>query len=159
MTKANASLKTNELKWGKPLMQAGWTAIPNVIIACQKALKLQAMDMNILLHLASFWWEADNKPHPAKQTIAKTMGIHASTVQRRIRAMEKRGLIRREYRRSPERGNLSNKYDFAGLIAKATDLAKAELKKREKVKREKAATLRRGGAPALPAVATSDDAL
>ena len=46
-------LRVNEQKWSKTLMDAGWTAFPSVIIERQKALGLDAMDLNILLHLAS----------------------------------------------------------------------------------------------------------
>lgn len=158
MAKSDNATKTNERKWGKPLIQAGWTAVPNVLIECQHALKLDALDVNILVHLAFRWWEADNKPHPAKSSIAAAMGVHMSTIQRRVRALEKRGLIKREYRKSPERGNLSNKYDLSGLIAKGTELAKVTIKQREKAKRERAAKLRRGGRPTLEVVTTEDAA-
>jgi predicted transcriptional regulator len=149
MAKVDLSLKTNERKWGKPLMQAGWTCLPNVIIEHQLTLKLQPLDVNILLHLAFRWWEAENKPHPAKASMAKAMGVHPTTIQRRIRELEKRGLIKREYRDSPERGNLTNKYHFTGLITVATAMAKDILRDREKHKRERDAKTRRGGRPGL----------
>jgi hypothetical protein len=143
------SLKINERKWGKPLMDAGWTAMPNTIIEAQATLKLDPLDMNILLHLAFRWWEAENKPHPAKSSMAKAMRKHPITIQRRIRALEQRGLIQREYRKAADGGNLPNKYDFTGLIKKATPLAKDTIEVREQKKRERAARDRRGGRAAL----------
>ena len=49
------NLRTNEKKWSKPLMAAGWNVIPNIIIEKQEALGLDALDMNIILHLSHYW--------------------------------------------------------------------------------------------------------
>jgi DNA-binding MarR family transcriptional regulator len=141
-----------EDRWTRPLVKAGWSAIPNVIVEHQHALGLTPTDINVILHLVRHWWTPEKLPHPAKATIAKAMDVHPSTVQRSVRKMEKAGLIRRKYRKSSERGNLTNFYDFSGLIAKATPLADAALEQREKHKRENAARLRRGAKPALRVV-------
>ena len=143
------SLKINERKWGKPLMDAGWTAMPNIIIEAQAALGLDPLDMNILLHLSFRWWESDNKPHPAKSSMAKAMGVHPMTIQRRIRDLEKGGVIQRVYRKAADGGNLPNEYHFTGIIKKATPLANAALLVREQKKRERAARDRRGGRATL----------
>ncbi len=92
-TEAAKELKVNERKWSKTLMKAGWTAIPSVIFERQRALGLDALDINILAHLAGYWWTHDNKPHPAKKTIAEAMNVNPRTVQRRIASLEKAGLI------------------------------------------------------------------
>ena len=105
-------LRVNEQKWSKTLMDAGWTAFPSVIIERQKALGLDAMDLNILLHLASHWWTRDNKPHPSKKTIAAAMDVTPRTVQRRIATMQKDGLIRRE-ERSPNRHSIDRRSSSA----------------------------------------------
>lgn len=55
-------LRENEKKWTKPLLDAGWTMLPNVIFERQQALGLDAIDINILLHLASYWWKAGDLP-------------------------------------------------------------------------------------------------
>jgi hypothetical protein len=36
-------------------MAAGWTAMPSVIIEKQEALGLDALDMNIILHLSHYY--------------------------------------------------------------------------------------------------------
>jgi DNA-binding transcriptional regulator YhcF (GntR family) len=118
------SLKANEKKWTKELMDAGWTVIPNVLLERQKALGLDAIDINILMHIASFWWHPENKPHPSKKTIAEAMGIDPRTVQRRIADMEKDGLIQREERRVSQVGSKSNVYHLEGLIKAARPYAK-----------------------------------
>ena len=146
------SLKRNEEKWSKPLLAAGWIDFPAVIVERQQALGLDAVDLNILLHLANYWWTKDRKPYPSKKTIADALGVTPRTVQRRIADMEKGGLIRREERRIPGRGSQTNIYHLDGLIEAATGYAEEKLKKREKRKQEDEATLGRKGKPQLKVV-------
>lgn len=122
-TDASKKVRANEKKWTKPLMDAGWTAFPSIILEKQQALGLQPLDINIILHLAKYWWEADNKPHPSKSTIAAALGIHPRTVQKRIAALEAAGFIKREYRSDPVKGNKTNIYDLDGLIKEVTPWA------------------------------------
>jgi DNA-binding transcriptional ArsR family regulator len=125
-------------------MEAGWTVLPSVILERQKALGLDAIDVNILLHLARYWWFHDRPPFPAKATIAECMGIDRSTVRRHIAALEKDGLIRREPRYKPERGGQdTNAYHFDGLIREATQFAVEAVKTREQRRVEDAVTRRR----------------
>ena len=44
-------LKRNEIKWTKLVMDAGYTMFPSVIILRQHALKLDSVDLNIILYL------------------------------------------------------------------------------------------------------------
>lgn len=138
-------LKTNELKWSKQLMAAGWTAVPTVFIERQKALGLDAVDINILMHLAAYWWTADTKPHPSKATIADALQITPRSVQRRIARLEKDGFVRREERRIPGKGSKTNIYHLDGLIKaagpyaqeKIEDIAKKAEAKAERIKRKR----------------------
>lgn len=124
---AARAVKTNEKKWGKALMDAGWTAFPSIILEKQHALGLDALDVNIILYLSTYWWESENKPHPTKKTIAEAIGVTPRTVQRRISELEKAGFIRREYRPDKDKGNKSNKYHFDGLIAEVEPYAQEKL--------------------------------
>lgn len=139
--KADAEkLKVNEAKWSKPLMAAGWTAMPSVIIEKQEALGLDALDMNIILHLSHYWWTPDNLPHPSVATIAKAVGVKPRTVQKRIKALHELGMIEREERRYTGHGSRTNTYGFQGLIAKATPFAEeklVEIAQRQKAKAER----------------------
>jgi hypothetical protein len=47
------TLHINEKKWSEELMDAGWVSFPSILLEKQKALGLSAVDVNILLHLAS----------------------------------------------------------------------------------------------------------
>lgn len=138
------TLLVNEKKWTRALMDAGWTVLPNVIIERQQALGLDPLDINILMHLASYWWTPDNKPHPGKTTIAAAIGVDPRTVQRRIAAMEAGGLIRREERRIVGVGSRTNIYHFDGLIEAATPFAvERKQEKDERAAEKKARALRK----------------
>ena len=118
------------------LAPTGWTLVPNTLIERQRKLGLDPLDFNILLHLMSYWWEPDNAPRPSKKRIAEAVKRHPRTVQRRIEALEKQGLLRREARKGPGKGTQTNRYHFDGLIKAATPLAEETLAER-KAKKEK----------------------
>ena len=133
-------LRRNEEKWSAPLMDAGWTVLPSIILEKQQAIGLDPVDVNILLQLARHWWFNDNLPHPSKATLAECMGIDPSTVRRRIAQMEKDGLIRRVARYDAKhRGQTSNFYEFDGLIKAATPFAVEALNTREERRAQDAA--------------------
>lgn len=138
-------LRVNEKKWSKTLMDAGWNALPSIIIEKQEALGLDAIDMNIIVHLSNYWWRPDNLPHPSVETIAKAIGVKARTIQKRIKALEAANLIKREERRYTKGGSTTNLYSFEGLIAaarpfaeeKIAEIAAATEAKRKRLERKK----------------------
>ena len=155
-TDSSGDLRTNEKKWTKPLMDAGWTALPSVIIENQRQLGLEPLDLNIVVYLASKWWTAEGKPFPSKTTMAKAMNVHPRTIQKHIAALEGAGYIRREERRT-ETGSRTNIYHLDGLIEAAAPFAEeklAEMKdKFELAKRRE----NRRGAPKLRLVTEDDE--
>lgn len=130
------TLKRNEKKWTKPLMDAGWNAIPSIIIEKQEALGLDAIDMNIIVHLSNYWWNAENLPHPSVEKIAKAIGVQPRTVQKRIKALEALKLMTRTERRKTRYGSDTNLYGFEGLIKAATPYALEKIAQREKRRQE-----------------------
>lgn len=104
-------------KWGATALEKGWTALPNTLIKNQRLLGLDPLEMNIILHLCSFWWSSATLPHPSKKTIAAAVAVDPRTVQRRIAKLEERNLIRRVWQASPDRrgGTTANAYDLSGL--------------------------------------------
>lgn len=158
VVKAEADkLQVNEKKWTPTLMKAGWTVIPNVIFERQQALGLDALDINILLHLASYWWSEGSKPHPSKVTIAKALGIEPRSVQRRIAALEKDGLIKREERRISKTGSKTNIYHFDGLIAAAKPYAEEKIEEQKTKAAIRDARAKRKGKPKLTLVKDDDE--
>lgn len=126
------ALRRNEAKWTKPLMAAGWNAIPSIIIEKQEALGLDALDMNIIIHLSNYWWHADRLPCPSVATIAKAIGVQPRTVQKRIATLQALGLLTRVERRQTRFGSQSNLYGFEGLIQAALPFAAEKVAEREK---------------------------
>ena len=128
-------LKRNEKKWSKPLMDAGFTVIPNVLLQRQRALPLDPVELSIFVYLASRWWDAENPPYPSVKDIAEVTGVSARTVQRRMKRLEDDGLIIREAR-SDHRGQTSNRYHFNKLIEALTPFAEEEIADRKQRKKE-----------------------
>ena len=121
-------------------MDAGWTAVPSILLDKQHALGLDPVDVNILLQLAKYWWHTGNLPHPSKATLAELMNVDPSTVRRRISRMVAAGFIRRVPRYDLKHGGqASNAYEFDGLIKAATPFALEALKVRDERRAEDAA--------------------
>lgn len=136
-------LRSNEAKWTPTLMAAGWTALPSIILDKQHALGITALDLNILMQIAKYWWKKDDLPFPSKETLAETIGVDASTIRRRIQRMENEGLIKRIRRQDPKGGQQSNFYSFDGLIEKMKDHAQEAVELRKKQKTEKTSFLKK----------------
>lgn len=84
-------------KWGSAVDGGGLTgflALPEVLIRSQKRLQLTSTEMMVLINILMHWWYADVKPFPGNYAIAKRMGVSRRTVQRAIKSMESKGLIR-----------------------------------------------------------------
>jgi predicted transcriptional regulator len=156
-TATQETLKENEKKWTKPLMDAGWTVIPSIIIERQKALGLDSIDMNIIVHLASRWWTADGKPYPSKGTIAEAIGVEPRTVQRHIARLESAGLVRREQRRTKGQGSRTNVYHLDGLIREAKPFAIEKLKERQSKAEARKQLAAKKGRPKLSVVKENDE--
>jgi DNA-binding transcriptional ArsR family regulator len=131
-------LRRNEAKWTPELLQAGWSLIPNVILERQQALGLDAVDINIILHLVRHWWYPGELPFPSKRTIADCIGVDARTVQRHIAELEGAKLIKRVHRSDRRHGQQSNYYDLDGLIKAALPFAKEAINVRDQRKKEDA---------------------
>lgn len=155
--KTGSELKVLEQKWSPELIAAGWTVLPAALIENQRALGLDAIDINIILHLANRWWTADNRPMPSKNSIAEAMNIDPSTVRKRIQRMEKGGFIKREERRVSKVGSKTNIYHLDGLIEELKPFAADMVKKKQERMAEQAARYGRRGRPKLALVASDDD--
>lgn len=148
--KPSENLKTNERKWTKRLLRGGWTVIPNIFFERQNVLGLDPLDINIILHLAGYWWTADGKPRPSKVTIAKAIGVDPRTVQRRLARLESDKFIQRISQRSSALGSRPNLYDLSGLIQAATPYADEKVKENAAKAELKAARAGRKGKARVP---------
>jgi hypothetical protein len=111
-------------KWGAAAL-AGFQPVPDVLLVKQHEMKLQPVDMLVLLNLTSYWWYRDEPPYPRTNIIAQRIGISPRTVQRVLKKLEEKGYI--------ERGHWKDRYGkerpavfFTGLLTKLEHLARTD---------------------------------
>lgn len=110
--------RESEKKWGAAVMQVGYCILPSILLRAQARLLINAQQMNVLLQLTEHWWTADGKIYPSKETIAERVGLSSKQVQRHIKVLEEKGLVKRIPRVLKQRGKTSNEYDLSGLVTK-----------------------------------------
>jgi predicted transcriptional regulator len=137
---AGTKAKVLDEKWGKSVVAAGYTAIPDILVRYQQRLKLKPLDINVLLHLLSYWWRSSEFPRPSKVTLATAIGVDPSTVRRCLKKLESAGYLTRVERRTPQ-GSRPNTYDLAGLVKALQPLASEEHEEIRKRKQKKLAKL------------------
>ena len=133
------------------MIAAGYTVLPTVVLKYQQRLELDPLDINLLMHLLSYWLQKETLPHPGKKALALAVGVDPSTVRRRLKALEERGFIKRHPRRSSNKSSQTNLYDLTGLIQKLEPLAAEE---HEEIRKRKARQMARlaGKKPGLQLV-------
>ncbi len=128
-------MKESTRKWGKPVMDAGFSILPSALFQCQAELGLSPLELNVLLQLVDYWWKKNRLPMPAKSTLAKRLGRSTSTIRRCITDLQTRGFIQRKTRWDDAKGQRSNFYDLQGLVDKLHPLA-VRINKARKAKRD-----------------------
>lgn len=117
------ALKASEKKWGLDVLRLGYCLLPSLLFRAQRKLNISALQMAVLLQLLEHWWEADRAPYPSKETIAHRLDMSARQVQRHIATLEAAGYVRRRIRKAVHLGQLSNFYEFDGLVAALNRIA------------------------------------
>lgn len=134
--------QSSEKKWGKAVINLGFSIVPSLIFHAQLRLGLNSGQLILLLHLADYWWQKENMPHPSKATLAQRMNVKPRTIQRYLTELEDAGFIKRVKRLATNRGQLTNQYDLTGLVTK---LQKFEPEFTEVKKQGKRVVTRGGG--------------
>ncbi len=137
-----------EDKYGSAVMKHGYTMLPNLLLQAQGKLGISHAEFNVLVQLTAHWWEADKDPHPAKDTIARRMGVSSRQVQRYLTQLEEKGLIQRVKRFKGHKGQTSNGYALEGLVAKlkAIEPEFAKALEQKKMRQKKVETPASGAA-------------
>lgn len=137
--------KASEEKYGKEVMNIGFSVVPSLLLKAQRRLGLNTQQLTILMHLMDFWWDASRKPYPSKATLSERINLSERQIQRHIAEMEQAGLVKRIERKAKHKGKLSNYYDLSGLVAKLQELAPEFQKVEDEVKaKRKAVEMPRG---------------
>lgn len=110
-------------RWGAGI-NAGWVAVPVLLLRHQKELGITDGAMVVLLNILAAWWYEERLPFPSPHTIAARMGMSVRTVQRHLKTLERKGLLQR-LRDHPDTeitDVMVTKYSPAGLVAKLKKL-------------------------------------
>jgi hypothetical protein len=137
-----------EDKWSPKVMKLGYTPLPNLLLRAQAKLKLSPLQFNITAQLLMHWWDADDYPFLAKETIATRIGKSPRQVQRVLTQLEKKGYLKRVARYLGKKQQTSNAFSLDGLVTKLKSIepefTKAAEQARLKRKKLEAASAKRG---------------
>jgi hypothetical protein len=129
-------------KWTPAVIKLGYTTLPSLLLRAQAKLKINPVQLNVLIQLIEHWWEADKNPFPAKETIARRMNKSTRHIQRILTQLENVGYIKRIERFLGHKAQTSNAYSFDGLVKKLVALEPEFRKAAEqnKIRRKKVET-------------------
>lgn len=114
-------------KWGLPVAERGFAQVPNYLLLLNQFLdeddRLGPAEMLLLVQLVGAWWKKDAPPFPSIRTLSLRTGVSPRQVQRAIKSLEEKGMLKSERRRV--RGIISsNVYDLTPLVGVLNDVAK-----------------------------------
>ena len=149
-TRNESSPSQATAKWGQAL-DAGYQILPDALIRGQSLLQLSATDLVVLVNITQAWWYAERLPYLKPLTIARRMGISERSVQRSLKRLRDRGLLR-QLRQEQTEGFPLYSHDLSGLRAALEQLARRDLKY-SKTRRRSPAVGTEGGGTELKEVA------
>jgi len=124
-------------KWGEPSLGMGWTAIPTTLIFLQNQLGITPLGMNILLNLVAHWWDANEKPYPAQESLATRIGVSKRSIQREMGTLIERGLLsKKQSSTNHPKYHGRNSYDLSPLVKKLEEFSPSLVKTMKKKKTE-----------------------
>lgn len=136
--KPNDAKKINDQKFGKEVMEPGFTMLPAILLRGQQRLGLSATKLAVLIQLMDYWWFKDNPPRPAQQTLALRLGMSVRQLQRHLKELETAGFLEMERRHHPGvGGNNPNVYHLDGLVQKLKKLAPEFNEQRESARKNR----------------------
>ena len=148
----------SEKKWGKAVMDLGYSTIPSLIFRAQARLGLSPIQLALLLHLVDYWWKRAQMPFPSKATLAERMNLSPRQIQRYLTDLEDGGFIQRVERFAGHKGQQSNEYNLNGLVRKLQKLEPEFSTVKEQAIEQAKNVTRRGGLAVLHAKKVKNDA-
>ena len=107
-----------DLKWSPEVMKFGYTKVPNLLLDAQARLKITPVQMTVLIQVIEHWWNADERPFPAKELIARRLNKSPRQIQRYLTQLENKGLIARMERYRGKKQQTTNAFALDGLVKK-----------------------------------------
>ncbi len=119
--------KTNEqdysivVRFGDAVLEAGHTSIPNLVLNHYAELGVTPGELVFALVCWQFKW-GNRDPFPSLGTIATRMGLGRRQARRYAQGLRDKNLLVVTQRQDPERGWLSNTYDFGPFLKAVIEL-------------------------------------
>jgi len=109
------------VRFGDDLLQAGFTAVPNLLLNHYAELGLNQAELVFVIHLCQYQWTEKN-PYPSLQTIATKMGKDLRQTRRYAESLRTAGLLVTHDRSAPGLGQITSEYDLSNLFTKLREL-------------------------------------
>ena len=77
------------------------TIVPALLLEKQRELKIEPIELAVLIQLMSFWWKADALPWPSKKRLGERLGMDPSNVRRHVTRLCEKGIIEPTFVDSP----------------------------------------------------------
>lgn len=115
-----------ELIWQNPVLDEGFTAIPNVLLRKAGELGITDREFHFIVQLASFKYSSESEIKPSYRTLAKRMGKHHINLRKTAAALEKKKMLTRIIRKSEEGDFETVVFDLSPLLGKLFPSKKEE---------------------------------
>src|SRR5215831_15451281 len=99
------------VRFGDDLLQAGFTAVPNLLLNHYTELGMSQAELVFVVHLCQYWWSEKN-PYPSLQTIATKMGKDLRQTRRYAERLRNAELLETHERTAPGLGQITSEYDL-----------------------------------------------
>jgi hypothetical protein len=109
------------VRFGDAILEAGHTAVPNLVLNSYCRLGITPGEMLFVIHIWQHWW-TERDPYPSLGTIAARMGISRRQARNHASSLKTKGYLRVNERTAAGRGQLSSEYDFAPLLQAVANL-------------------------------------
>lgn len=143
--KTQSNRSESEKKWGRDVMDLGYSIFPSLIFHAQARLGLGPVQLVLLLHLADYWWRRGQMPYPSKATLGERMNLSPRQIQRYLTELEDGGFITRKERFASHKGQQSNEYNMMGLVRKLKKLEPEFTAVKEQAMAQAKAVTKKGG--------------
>lgn len=101
--------------YGKVISQDGVTPIPMALFRYQKELRLDCTELVFICYVMTYRWTAGD-PYPSIKKMAIATGISEKTLHSYKSSLVSKNYLRLVKRSDPQKGNMSNGYDFTPLL-------------------------------------------
>lgn len=113
------------VRFGDQIMQAGFTAVPNLLLNHYVALDITPAELVFILHIWQYWWNVKD-PYPALRTVAEKMGKDLRQTRRYAEGLKTKNLLKVRERTAPGKGQITSEYDFSPLLERLLEQAPGE---------------------------------